>query len=144
MTTAENLLWRRRAIYAALALLILPLGLAVRINAERLPTLFGSYAPDTLWALLVFVAAALLFPRLATWWLALLTLVFAFLVECSQLYQAPWINNLRAVRIGGLLLGHGFLWSDLVCYTVGVAIGAVLDSLIRLMLMRLHEQSFAR
>jgi hypothetical protein len=144
MATTQKLLVRSRALYAALALLILPLGLAVRINAERLPAFFGSYAPDMLWALLVFVVAAVLFPRLATWRLALLVLGFAILVECSQLYRAPWINNLRAIRVGGLILGHGFLWSDLVCYTVGVAIGVVLDSSVRLMMIRLREQPLAQ
>lgn len=31
-----------------------------------------------------------------------------FLIECSQLYHAPWIDDIRAVPLGGLILGYGF------------------------------------
>ena len=49
-------------------------------------------------------------------------------VEVSQLYQAPWINALRATRIGALALGQGFLWSDVVCYALGVTLAVAVDS----------------
>jgi hypothetical protein len=47
----------------------------------------------------------------------------------SRLYHAPWIDSLRQIRVAALLLGHGFLWSDLVCYGVGVGVGALAESL---------------
>ena len=65
------------------------------------------------------------------------SLLFAFLIESSQLYQAPWLNALRDTRLGGLILGYGFLWSDLVCYTVGIGIGYGFDTRWR----RKREQS---
>ncbi|MEN8216136.1 MAG: DUF2809 domain-containing protein, partial [Pseudomonadota bacterium] len=34
-------------------------------------------------------------------------------------------------RLGALVLGHGFLWSDLVCYSVGVAMGVVGEMMCR-------------
>lgn len=48
-------------------------------------------------------------------------------IECSQLYRAPWIDAWRATTLGALVLGQGFLWSDLLCYAVGVALAAVVD-----------------
>ncbi len=39
--------------------------------------------------------------------------------ETLQLYQAPWIQAIRHTKIGGLLLGFGFLWSDIICYFIG-------------------------
>jgi hypothetical protein len=45
-------------------------------------------------------------------------------VETSQLYHAPWIDGIRATLPGALLLGSGFLWSDIACYAVGAMIGA--------------------
>ena len=54
-------------------------------------------------------------------------LAIAYLVEISQLYHAPWIDALRLTALGGLMLGFGFLWSDLACYTVGVAVGVLLE-----------------
>jgi len=54
-------------------------------------------------------------------------LAIAYLVEISQLYHAPWIDGLRQSTLGALILGFGFLWSDMVCYTVGVAAGVMLE-----------------
>jgi hypothetical protein len=51
----------------------------------------------------------------------------AFLVEISQLYHAPWIDAIRQTTLGGLVLGFGFLRTDLVCYSVGVMIGVIAD-----------------
>jgi len=49
------------------------------------------------------------------------------MIEMSQLYQAEWINNIRHTTLGGLILGQGFLWSDIVAYTAGVIIGALFE-----------------
>ncbi len=54
-------------------------------------------------------------------------LSFAYLIEVSQLYQANWIVAIRNTTLGSLVLGHGFLWSDLVCYTVGIGLAFLLD-----------------
>jgi len=51
--------------------------------------------------------------------LAATALVISFAVEVSQLYHAEWIDGIRETRLGALTLGSGFLWSDLVCYTLG-------------------------
>ena len=51
--------------------------------------------------------------------------------ETSQLYHAPWIDRIRATTLGGLVLGFGFLWSDIACYTVGVACAMCVDLLLR-------------
>ena len=66
-------------------------------------------------------------PTLTPWLSAVIALAFAFSVEISQLYQAPWINEIRSTTLGALVLGFGFLVSDLVCYSVGVCAGYLLD-----------------
>ena len=58
---------------------------------------------------------------------AWIALAFSFAVEISQLYQADWINAIRHTTLGGLVLGFGFLWSDLLCYGVGVLLGVILE-----------------
>jgi hypothetical protein len=58
---------------------------------------------------------------------AAIALAVAFAVEVSQLYHAPWIDAIRHTTLGGLALGFGFLWSDLICYTIGVALGLAVD-----------------
>ncbi len=124
---------RSRFVYALLILAVILLGLASRAKASQshLPQFISDYAGDTLWALMAFLGIGFLLPRLSTWRVAALAFGFAVLIECSQLYHAPWIEALRHTRIGELILGFGFLWSDVVCYAVGVACGGGLELLFR-------------
>ena len=128
---APHMAPRNRWLLLSFAAVVLALGLSVRTFAPSLPFLLGTYAPDTLWALLVFLVVLLLHPALPTRSAFVFALLLSYGIELSQLYQAPWINQIRDTRLGGLLLGHGFLWSDLVCYTVGIALGAAIDGRFR-------------
>lgn len=116
-----------RPLYAALALAVIVLGLASRRYAAALPEFVADYAGDTLWATMVFFLLALAFPKNRTALLALAALAIAFAVEFSQLYHAPWLDAIRSTHLGALALGNGFLWSDLICYVIGVSIGAAAD-----------------
>ena len=119
---------RPRLLTAALLLLTIALGLASRRYAAPLPHVIAAYAGDALWAAMVYWIAAFILPRAKTRTLAAIALSLSFAVELSQLYQAPWINEIRATRLGVLALGHGFLWSDLVCYAAGVTCAAIVDA----------------
>jgi len=122
---------RDRRLYALLAVVTVLLGLASRRYAGGLPSFVADYAGDTLWAAMVFFLLAVLFPAASTRALAAAALALAFVVEASQLYHAPWLDALRATRLGALVLGYGFLWSDLVCYAVGVVLAAAVDIFLR-------------
>jgi hypothetical protein len=76
---------------------------------------------------MVFFGFAFLFRSKSTLWVASAALIFSFFIEISQFYHAPWIDAIRQTRIGGLILGFGFLWSDLVCYTAGIVSGTLVD-----------------
>lgn len=120
---------RRRAVAIAAAVATIALGLASRRYAEALPDFIAAYAGDTLWALVVYLIATALVPSTSILRRALAALAFAFAIEASQLYHAPWIEEIRANRLAALVLGSGFLWSDLACYAVGVALGAAGEAL---------------
>lgn len=124
---SQSVITRRRKGFGVIVLLLPLIGLGMRANTTQLPAFIALYTPDALWALLVFAVIVFLAPRLRTSQAIAMALIFAFLIECSQLYQAPWINSLRATRAGGLVLGFGFLWSDLLCYIVGILLGAGVD-----------------
>jgi glycopeptide antibiotics resistance protein len=101
------------------------LGLLSRSDyASSWPNVMSEYSGDTLWATLVFFGFCILAPRWGIRRTALGALAFSFTIELSQFYHAPWIDEIRNTRLGGLVLGFGFKVSDLVCYTVGVALGA--------------------
>jgi len=120
---------RNRLVYSLLAVITILSGLATRQFAVGLPQWVESYPGDALWALMVFLLVGFWFHRKSTLWVALAALGFSYCIEISQLYHAPWIDAIRANRLGGLVLGFGFLWSDLVCYTVGVGFGVVMEKI---------------
>ncbi len=122
---------RNRWIYAAVIAVVIFSGLVSRSHlAAHLPVFIATYAGDTLWALTVFLCLAFVFRGLRTSLVALVAIIISFSVEISQLYQAQWINTIRHTHVGALLLGAGFKWSDLLCYTVGVIIGFTGERLI--------------
>jgi hypothetical protein len=118
---------RNRVLYLILIIIVIALGLSTRTYQSLFPKWFAKYSGDTLWALMVFLGIGFMFNKVATRWIVFGTLMFSFLIEFSQLYQAPWINSVRHTRLGGLVLGYGFLWSDLACYIIGIIIGVLFD-----------------
>ncbi|MGR5910200.1 ribosomal maturation YjgA family protein [Bacillus pacificus] len=114
---------RNRLLYATFTILVIILGLSSRKFAFALPALLNNYLGDALWALMIFIGFGFLFPKIEMKKLALISLMFCYGIEVSQLYHAEWIDSIRATTLGGLVLGYGFLWSDLVAYTIGVGIG---------------------
>jgi len=120
---------RNRSYYLLFIVITLLSGLASRHYPGVLPTWVESYLGDSLWALMVFLMAGFLLNGKSPRWIALVALVFSYCIEISQLYHAPWIDAVRANRLGGLVLGFGFLWSDLVCYAVGIGFGVLMEKI---------------
>ena len=121
---------RNRKIYFLLVVGTMVLGLSSRKFGYFLPYVIGQYAGDTLWALMVFFILGLLFNQWATKRLFVLALSFSYIIELTQLYHGPIIDGVRDTLLGRLVLGQGFLWSDLVCYLLGVLLGVGIDYLI--------------
>ncbi len=120
---------RYRITLTSFACLVLVLGLLSRSPLPFLPTFIRLYSGDVLWALLVYLLVRWLGPKQHLYHSALYTSLLAFGIEVSQLYHAPWIDTIRHTRIGALILGFGFLWSDLVCYTCGIMLGLVCETI---------------
>ncbi|ALL24262.1 DUF2809 domain-containing protein [Bacillus tropicus] len=122
---------RNRLLYAMFTILVIILGLSSRKFAFALPALLNDYLGDALWALMIFIGFGFLFPKIETKKLAFISLMFCYGIEVSQLYHAEWIDSIRATTLGGLVLGYGFLWSDLVAYTIGVGVGMFCEFMLR-------------
>ena len=120
---------RNRILYLILTIITIILGLLSR-KVQGLPQIISSYSGDALWALMVFFLFSFLFNKKSTIFILVISIIFSYGIEISQLYHAPWIDSIRATTLGGLILGFGFLWSDLICYTVGIVIGAIIDKII--------------
>jgi Protein of unknown function (DUF2809) len=113
-------------VYAGWVALVVAAGLGSRSSrASFLPDFVAAYAGDTLWALMVFLGLGFLVPAARTWQLAVVALGIAFAVEFSQLCEAAWLNRIRSTRAGALVLGKGWVATDLLCYAAGVGIGVL-------------------
>ena len=109
-------------------LLVIALGLFSRSDyASVLPHFGQVFAGDTLWAIALYLSLAFVSPGAGAKELFFLAIVISFAVEFSQLYQADWINAVRNTRPGGLVLGFGFKWSDLLCYSAGILLCFLID-----------------
>ncbi|HDR7356379.1 Uncharacterized protein BCZB5J_03360 [Bacillus cereus] len=122
---------RNRLLYALFTIVVIILGLCSRKFAFTLPHLLNDYLGDALWACMIFTGFGFLFPKMDTKKLVFISLLFCYGIELSQLYHAEWIDSIRATTLGGLVLGYGFLWSDLVAYTIGVGIGMFCEFMLR-------------
>ena len=118
---------RSRWLIAILALLVIAVGLASRRGLVQFPAVLGNYPGDGLWAWVVLLCVAFVQPEIARAKLVCWSLVIAFVIEFLQLYQAPWMQALRANKLAYLVLGNGFDPLDLLAYVAGIALGAAVD-----------------
>jgi hypothetical protein len=121
---------RNRWIYAVFTVLIIGLGLGSRAFSSVLPDTLNTYLGDSLWAAMIFTGCGFLFRKLKTMITGIISLSFCFVIEFSQLYHAEWIDQIRDTSLGGLVLGYGFLWSDIEAYTIGIAACAAIELLV--------------
>ena len=120
---------RSRWLIVILALLVIAVGLASRRGLVQFPAVLGNYPGDALWAWVVLLCVAWVRPAITRGRLVGVSLVIAFAIEFLQLYQAPWIQALRANKLAYLVLGNGFDPLDLLAYVVGIGVGAMVDQL---------------
>ena len=121
---------RNRFLYAVLVVIVMISGLLSRKYGYVIPDFIDTYLGDALWALMIYLGVAFIFNKKKIKTAAALGLSFCYLIELSQLYHANWIDNIRQTTLGGLILGYGFLWSDLLAYSMGIGIGLIIDLII--------------
>jgi hypothetical protein len=107
----------KRIIYALLVLVVIALGILSR-KVNVIPLIVG----DILYAVMMYLLIKFLLIQLRYWKVALISLSICCFIEISQLYHAPWIDQIRNTTLGALVLGNGFLWSDMIAYTFGTTI----------------------
>lgn len=121
---------RNRLLYAVMIIIVVVLGLCARRMADVIPDFLDTYLGDALWAAMIFLGFGFIFKVAATRIVALIAISFCYLIELSQLYHANWIDRIRETTLGGLILGYGFLWSDLLAYSIGIGICVMIELLV--------------
>ena len=115
-------MFKRRIVYLLLFTFFIWLALATRHDSQWFHPVVAKYGGDTIWAgdFLFFFRA--IFPKTNLLKLTIFNYLFGVLDEISQLWHTPWLDAIRHTTFGKLMLGLGFMWSDLVCYFVGTVI----------------------
>lgn len=116
-------------VWVGLAILTIAAGLASR--ALDLPAWEGGHLGDALYAVLIYTLAGFVAPKARAVRRAASAVLICFATEASQAWHPAWLDTLRANRLVALVLGRGFLWSDLVSYAVGVAAAFAAERAIR-------------
>ena len=90
------------------------------------------FCGDALWAMMVYCCWRIVLTGKPLFISAAAALITSYLDEFSQMLTPDWLVKLRSTFLGHMLLGQGFLWSDLLAYTVGIAVIYSLTALIKL------------
>ena len=106
-------IWIASALAATLAL-----GIALRFHLPA-PELLRDATGGAAYVVAASLAVLLLQPRLTAPAAAILGLAITCAVEFSQLISLPWLDAIRATRLGRLALGTTFSWYDFGPYVVG-------------------------
>ena len=115
-----------RIFYLSGIAVLIALGLLSR-RVRFVPAACG----DALWAMMVYCCFRIIFIRKPMVISAVAALITSFAIEFSQMLTPDWLVKIRSTFLGHMLLGQGFLWSDLLAYTIGIAVIYGLTALIR-------------
>ncbi|MEP7317207.1 MAG: DUF2809 domain-containing protein [Panacibacter sp.] len=106
------------------------LALATRHYTDWFAPLIIKYGGDTIWAGAFLFLLRIFFTKIKLWKLALIAYLLGVIDELSQLLQTPVLVAIRKTTIGKLMLGVGFVWTDLVCYAAGIVMAACIIALV--------------
>ena len=113
---------KKRIQYFWITILILVLGILSR-KTIIIPLFVG----DILYAFLIYFGLRFLFPHFKIIKTTIFALLFCISIELFQLYKASWIITIRNTTLGHYILGQGFLWIDIISYTIAVIISSRID-----------------
>lgn len=118
---------KKRLNYLILVVVTIGIGLFSR-RLEVIPFWIG----DSLWAVMVYLIVRSILINKKQLIALQVSILFSYLIELSQVLEWNWLVMVRKHVIGRLILGQGFLWSDIMAYTLGIIIIYSLDSSIRI------------
>ena len=112
-----------RLYYCIAVIGLIILGLLSR-RFENIPEACG----DAIWAMMVFCCWRIVLTRRKLTTVAITAFITSYAVEFSQILSSDCLLKIRSTFIGHMLLGQGFLWTDLIAYTIGIIIIYIIAS----------------
>lgn len=116
---------KARIYYFIVFLSIILLGILSR-KISFIPLWIG----DFLYAVMIYFLVRIFLPHKKAFLIAFLSILICYSIEFLQLYQADWIIELRKTLFGRYVLGQGFLWSDILAYTFGIAVAFLFEKIV--------------
>jgi hypothetical protein len=117
----------KRAWYLGATVATITVGLGVHLGGAALGPALRDITGDALWAAMMVWIVSAVVPRAALPARGAGAYTICVLVELSQLIHAPFLDAVRATRLGHLVLGSGFDARDLVAYALGVALATSVE-----------------
>lgn len=118
---------RSRPFYVFAAALVIGIGLLWRSGLLPFPYFISKYGGDSLSALVVFLCVGFVYPLSSSLRIFPIAICFTWAIEFLQLYHDYWIDEIRSMLLGRLILGTTFNSPDLMAYALGIAIGALVE-----------------
>ena len=116
---------KKRIYYLLIIAVVIILGLLSRKN-NFVPFFVG----DLLYAVLIYFIVRFLSVKSSALKIAFFALIICFSIEFLQLNQANWLVEIRNSTFGHLVLGQGFLLTDLLAYFFGIVFCYILEKII--------------
>lgn len=85
---------------------------------------------DFLYAVMIYFLIRIFIPNKNGILIFQISLLICYCIEFLQLYQENWMIELRKTLFGRYVLGQGFLWSDILAYTFGIAVAFSIEKII--------------
>jgi Protein of unknown function (DUF2809) len=117
-------------IYALIISALIFLGLSSRAYTGCCDAWIHLYVGDVLYTTMYYFLFRWFWSNLSMWKAAFWAILLCYAIEFLQLYQEPWMEAIRNTRLGGLILGFGFLGSDFVCYAIGGVLGVFIEKVV--------------
>jgi hypothetical protein len=114
--------------YASLAVLIFIFEVLIALYVHD--DFIRPYVGDFLVVILIycFVRA---FIKSPVWPMAIGVLIFSYLVETLQYFHFVKLIGLAHSRAANIILGNSFSWTDMLCYTLGIALVVLVEKIRR-------------
>lgn len=106
-------------------IIVIFLGIISR-KTDFIPLYFG----DLLYAVMIYLLIRIFLIKNRPIQIAIFSLLICYSVETFQLYKADWIITIRKTLFGRYVFGQGFLWTDILAYTFGIAIAFIIEKII--------------
>jgi len=79
---------------------------------------------------MIYFLVRIFLPSKKAFLIAFISILICYSIEFLQLYQANWIIEIRKTLFGRYVLGQGFLWSDILAYTFGIASSFLVEKIV--------------